>query len=924
MSTLGRILLTHKIAQILKVRNAAIQEQANISKIELVEDEEGNLWYVQNYNTQDSERAWEVYRRFHKGKQPKLETVLAAKKPQLSDDDRKLIEQTIQGRYGRDVNLAQAKRIKEIAGVDLSPQKIIRIYNEEGYLRQAGFARISRKKNNEGVEIDKKLTLKNLVRFHLFDANNVSVFQTKNNKPLIFLMGLHSGAYKAWEAARLIGKLTSPAILIRQDEHDDLDLEFIRPQPETIEQAQRCEYSNIGFTVPAIYYGLIDEVYLIKNSYYKDTPHNYEAVLYEAKLKIGQEKIVAITLSDDPDSELRALGNIYDSITELKRINVHVVTDPSQMPDLSKERKPVLWDVDTDFYLGGDYQSIEGVAERLKVSQAYLNKINRVPDVFTFALSPETTGIKTLQHNEWSNRQIEVLGGWVDILNNSGANLVLTSAGSPILVTMDMIQALQIYEIISAKHSDARPEHIKLFAETIVGQDLAPKQILEAWNKWYKKFDKKNKGGFVDLGNRQDDQSEHRDEAKPAIPPSGITKVFLNGKEKEASAKDVRGEILKISSSNYIFNVNIYEDGKLEFGTGLRRKTNHNKIDYWPCMIRSLITDKKEIAFQIIGDTILMSKDHTEPDPEWAPFMRSLTQEKKNNLYIILARFLIEHDFPKSYRLHKDLLSFMRHIEFKIRPQTLGELAMQPLSSEAASQAGFDDPRWSVAKEIEFREIKAGSLTNEIINAIDKLEENIPPGQRIPKVVRIRFFENPESIIFIAKDRNKDEVVGYIFGVPQIIVPDTSLFSRKRVSVKETFYEMSWQVLPSEQHKGIGTGLRGNFRDAVRNAGYSYIATYQNDVYDEDELRAELLERYGQGDELFKLVRQLPSPQGSKIPLQYVVIRLSKPERETKAGSKADSPIVPGENIPAGPAFSPLNNPLGGIDLRDININNNE
>src|SRR3989338_1989168 len=154
-----------------------------------------------------------------------------------------------------------------------------------------------------------------------------------------------------------------------------------------------------------------------------------------------------------------------------------------------------------------------------------------------------------------------------------------------------------------------------------------------------------------------------------------------------------------------------------------------------------------------------------------------------------------------------------------------------------------------------------------------RLEENIEAGRRMPEEALRRFLAIPGRIILLARDSKTKEIVGYVFGLPQQAVPETK--GASTAPLRETFYEMSWQVLPAYQGRGVGSALRYLLRDAVRNAGYKYIASHQNDMLDENAIQKELSLEYAQGDELFFLQKGLPS-LGGQMGQQYVVIKLAQ------------------------------------------------
>ncbi|GEM_PF-1752652 len=193
--------------------------------------------------------------------------------------------------------------------------------------------------------------------------------------------------------------------------------------------------------------------------------------------------------------------------------------------------------------------------------------------------------------------------------------------------------------------------------------------------------------------------------------------------------------------------------------------------------------------------------------------------------------------------------------------------------------------------EIIFKKIE--QLHADIIHDLLILERNINKERRMPDQVLLRFLKNPRSITIIATDTETHEVIGYIFGLPQSGVPETN-FTDLRLDINKVFYEMSWQVKPGYRGKNIGTLLRRQFRDEVRNAGYSYLATHQYDIFDQDMLGRELLERYTQGDILYELKRGLPPPPGISEKQQYVVIRLNR--SAAKSSSARQQHIIDNED----------------------------
>jgi len=282
------------------------------------------------------------------------------------------------------------------------------------------------------------LGYQNLFRHVVSDPYNITLLKTSNLNPLVFLMDDHSGSYKAWEISRLIGRLPKPGILIRLDYHDDLRSVYggMIPQPGTIQDALDTEYTCINFTIPAVYYGLIDEIYLIGQGPERENGYTYEAVLYKAscknlpagvailqniiKQKGGQPtEIIGLTLPKNRNWKAALLkSNDYENIKAIKRIKVHIVESPESMPDLSKDDRPILWDTDMDYYSleaqGPAYHNDPNPQKRLKLTRQYLRKINRTPDVFTFAVSRGLTGEFIKTPFMW------LFPEWIDIVKNTG------------------------------------------------------------------------------------------------------------------------------------------------------------------------------------------------------------------------------------------------------------------------------------------------------------------------------------------------------------------------------------------------------------------------------------------------------------------------------------------------------------------------
>jgi len=274
----------------------------------------------------------------------------------------------------------------------------------------------------------------------MLDTYLIHVLKTEQYQPLVALMNEHSGSYNIWELARLIRILQRPSILIRQDAHDDLigiNEERLVDQPNKISETSP-RYGNQTYTVPALYYGLIDEIYFIPRDiqFYASFADTYEAILFEAEDITTGKKCIELTFP--PGIKFEHYKSIYKNIKPIRKIKVHIVTNPDQMPDLSRDKRQVLWDVDADWYFTEGRGKVERVRQRLMRSKDYLSRINRVPDVFTFALSSEITG-QTLEIE--NSCHAEFLMGWLNTIRDMGVEFICDRDGVPNSTTIEEVLA---------------------------------------------------------------------------------------------------------------------------------------------------------------------------------------------------------------------------------------------------------------------------------------------------------------------------------------------------------------------------------------------------------------------------------------------------------------------------------------------------
>ncbi|MCS7365533.1 MAG: UPF0489 family protein, partial [archaeon GB-1867-035] len=156
-------------------------------------------------------------------------------------------------------------------------------------------------------------------------------FEKINIMPPTYLMSAHGNAYTCWEIERLRGVLKEPAILIHVDAHDDLNIPSkIIPQPKTVEEAQAIEYGIEEFIAPAIYHGLVEEVYIVHPKF--------------IRIKETKSKIIISDLSEKE-------GKIFHLYLE-------------ELPDFSFIDKSIILDIDLDYFILAevDYEGFTSTA----------------------------------------------------------------------------------------------------------------------------------------------------------------------------------------------------------------------------------------------------------------------------------------------------------------------------------------------------------------------------------------------------------------------------------------------------------------------------------------------------------------------------------------------------------------------------------
>jgi len=213
----------------------------------------------------------------------------------------------------------------------------------------------------------------------LREENARKLFLLKSDSgPLAFLIRDHGTAYSRWEISRLLGITGDGVVLIHCDFHQDLVAPNIVPRPNTIREAidQSSKYGNLHFIVPAIYHGLIDEVFHVKP---RLSPREHERNMW--RLGIGPVESGKQELYFVQGSEIESLlesGFLPADVTWTKRIPVHTIP-PNQLSRLKNDPRQKIFDFENDYvhsgkvdtrYFGlnenGIIRKMRGVAEELK------------------------------------------------------------------------------------------------------------------------------------------------------------------------------------------------------------------------------------------------------------------------------------------------------------------------------------------------------------------------------------------------------------------------------------------------------------------------------------------------------------------------------------------------------------------------------
>ena len=181
-----------------------------------------------------------------------------------------------------------------------------------------------------------------------------------------------------------------------------------------------------------------------------------------------------------------------------------------------------------------------------------------------------------------------------------------------------------------------------------------------------------NPARLTEVGHQAVGQAEETGQGMPsAIPSSGVKTFILRGKN--VSHEEMRKNIIEMLGCEYIFNVEIEAD-KFFLGRAARNY-GHNQIEdptpgegVFKGEINRAQNPEKNLEI-----CLLLSRFNLEE------------KEQMRDLYIRMARYFIENGIPKTIELDSKTSVLIEELKlFIVSPNTLGDLARQPLSYENA------------------------------------------------------------------------------------------------------------------------------------------------------------------------------------------------------------------------------------------------
>ncbi|MCK5493310.1 MAG: GNAT family N-acetyltransferase, partial [Candidatus Omnitrophica bacterium] len=192
-------------------------------------------------------------------------------------------------------------------------------------------------------------------------------------------------AYSKWAIENIKLRLRKGAILLHIDRHSDMFVnDILNNEPISVDEAERCIYPLASFIPPAVFYGLVSDIYWV--------------VPYD--MPVGEDEKILVEREDFSNGPSRYHAEVFsldeaervilNKGAELKQALVHTL-HLCQLPFFITKNKLIL-DIDIDFFAPQkDIKKTELKKQVREEIDALGSKV-RYPAVITLALSTDFTG----------------------------------------------------------------------------------------------------------------------------------------------------------------------------------------------------------------------------------------------------------------------------------------------------------------------------------------------------------------------------------------------------------------------------------------------------------------------------------------------------------------------------------------------------
>ncbi|MBF0619481.1 MAG: HEAT repeat domain-containing protein [Candidatus Omnitrophica bacterium] len=124
--------------------------------------------------------------------------------------------------------------------------------------------------------------------------------------------------------------------------------------------------------------------------------------------------------------------------------------------------------------------------------------------------------------------------------------------------------------------------------------------------------------------------------------------------------------------------------------------------------------------------------------------------------------------------------------------------------------------------------VQPADVTDELVSRLIEIEEAVfPADKQAGREYMEHHLRHPKALIFILKDKNTEEIVGYRHSVPAtgaLFMPDTPQY--RPYKTEDVLYQSDVALLPEYWGKAdMGEKFREYFREAKRR-GFKYLATH--------------------------------------------------------------------------------------------------